>query len=54
MEELLEGGGVKDIVGSGDRVVDVELVDGLGAGGFGGGGLGLYEQRNERSEWSCE
>jgi hypothetical protein len=43
VEELFEGGGVKDIVGSGDRVVDVEFVDGLGAGGFGGSGLGLYE-----------
>jgi len=42
VEELLECRRVKDIVGSWDRVVDVELVDRLGSG-FGGGLLGLYE-----------
>ena len=42
VEELLECRRVKDIVGSWDRVVDVELVDWLGSG-FGGGLLGLYE-----------
>ena len=40
VEELLECGRVKDIVGCWDRVVDVELVDWLGSG-FGGGLLGL-------------
>lgn len=40
VEELLECRRVKDIVGSWDRVVDVELVDWLGSG-FGGGLLGL-------------
>jgi hypothetical protein len=40
VEELLESGRVKDIVGCWDRVVDVEFVDWLGSG-FGGGLLGL-------------
>lgn len=42
VEELLEGSGVKDVVGDGDRVVDVELVEGLASGRLlGGGGFGL-------------
>lgn len=40
VEELLECGRVKDIVGCWDRVVDVELVNWLGSG-FGGDLLGL-------------
>jgi hypothetical protein len=50
VEELFESSGVKDIVGCGNRVVDVELVDGLGAGGFGGSGLGLQVRSEDMSD----
>lgn len=43
MEELLEGGRVEDVVVGGDRVVDVELVQGLARVFGGGSGLGLKE-----------
>ena len=45
VQELLKRGGVKDIVGGGDRVVDVELVGGLAGGSalLGGGGFGLFD-----------
>ena len=65
MEELLERSWVENVVGSRDRVVDVELVDGLGRAGFGGVGFGLHERNHERqrviervrasdSEYECE
>lgn len=45
VQELLERGGVKDVVVGRDGVVDVELVDRLGGSGFLGGGFGLCESR---------
>jgi hypothetical protein len=46
VEELLKGRRVEDVVGSGDRVVNVELVNRLGSG-FGGSGLGLHVRNHE-------
>lgn len=47
MQELFKRSGVKDIVGSGDRVVDVELVEGLAGGSalLRGGSFGLFVLR---------
>jgi hypothetical protein len=45
VQELLERGGVEDVVGRGDRVVDVELVEGLAGDGLGGSGFGLWAER---------
>lgn len=44
VEELLERGGVEDVVVGGDRVVNVELVQGLARGLGGGSGLRLHER----------
>lgn len=43
VQELLERGRVEDVVVRRDRVVDVELVDGLGGGLGGGSGFGLLD-----------
>lgn len=44
VKELLEGRGVEDVVVHGDRVVNVELVQGLARVLGGGSGLGLPER----------
>jgi hypothetical protein len=48
VQKLFKRGGVKDIVGGGDRVVDVELVEGLAGGNalLGGGSFGLLHVKS--------
>lgn len=47
VEELLEGGGIEDVVVGGDRVVNVELVEGLARVLGRGSGLGLNQVRKK-------
>jgi hypothetical protein len=48
VEELLEGSGVENVVVGGDRVVNVELVEGLARVLGGGSGLGLKQSKKKK------